>query len=180
MTGKRQSKISVFVIGIAVLLGLSFFAFSSPPKTQKTIDDLHDKSVLVPEFSIAVKLSPKAQKQLESIHESIKVIAYFDGDALPGLGRYNAPFRDVFLGEDEKLVDASDIAAFGDTKISLRNWNRLSNKDYFVTINVVSARKHSKNNLLDCGVPEDRISTFQGKTTDVSCWLIGEPNAPTK
>jgi hypothetical protein len=43
-----------------------------------------------------------------------------------------------------------------------------------VTINVVSARKSSKDKLLDCGAPEDRISTFSGKATQVSCKLIGE------
>jgi hypothetical protein len=50
----------------------------------------------------------------------------------------------------------------------------LADKDYFVTINVVSARKASKNNLLWCGVPENRLSTFAGKTTEVSCGLIDE------
>jgi hypothetical protein len=55
-----------------------------------------------------------------------------------------------------------------------RNWNDLSSKDYYVTINVVSARKSSKDNLLDCAVPIDRISTFARKSTQVCCGLIGE------
>jgi hypothetical protein len=86
----------------------------------------------------------------------------------------NAPFRDVFLGNDEKLVDDQSVATFDSTKVSQSNWNRLADKDYFVTINVVSARKASKNNLLWCGVPENRLSTFAGKTTEVSCGLIDE------
>ncbi|HEV3420202.1 MAG TPA: hypothetical protein VG075_07855, partial [Candidatus Acidoferrum sp.] len=61
-----------------------------------------------------------------------------------------------------------------DMKISQSNWNDLSSKDYYVTINVVSARKSSKDNLLDCADPIDRISTFAGKLTPVSCRLIGE------
>jgi hypothetical protein len=40
--------------------------------------------VQVPEFSIAVKLS---------MHESVLVIAYFDGDPLPGKGKDNSPVR---------------------------------------------------------------------------------------
>jgi len=130
--------------------------------------------VPVPRFSIAVKLSERARQRLQSIHESVLVIAYFDGDPLPGQGRYNAPFRDVFLGNDEKLVDDQNVATFDTTKISQSNWNRLANKDYFVTINVVSARKAAKNNLLWCGAPENRLSTFEGKTTVVSCGLIEE------
>jgi len=131
-------------------------------------------TVPVPQFSVAVKLSSRARERLQSIHESILVIAYFDGDPLPGQGRYNAPFRDVYLGEDEKLVDDQNIATFDTTKISRVNWDRLANKDYFVTINVVSARRASKKNLLWCGYPEDRLSTFRGKETDVSCGLIEE------
>jgi len=136
-----------------------------------------NRSIAVPEFSISIKLSEAAENQLQSMHESVLVIAYFDGDALPGQGKYNAPFRDVYLGSSEKLVDAKNVATFDSTKISQSNWDRLSNKDYFVTINVVSARRVSKNNLLDCNTPEDRISTFAGKTTDVFCRLIGERDA---
>jgi hypothetical protein len=132
------------------------------------------KTIVVPEFSIAVKLSETAQKKLQTIHESVLVIAYFDGDPLPGKGKDNSPMRGVVLGNDEKLVDTNNVATFSDTKISQSNWNDLSSKDYYVTINVVSARKSSKGNLLDCAVPIDRISTFAGKSLQVSCRLIGE------
>ncbi len=72
------------------------------------------------------------------------------------------------------MVSDDNHATFDTTKISQTNWNRLANKDYFVTINVVSARKSSKNNLLSCGVPENRLSTFVGTPTEVSCELIDE------
>jgi hypothetical protein len=130
--------------------------------------------IAVPEFSIAVKLSEIAQKKLQGIHESVLVIAYFDGDPLPGKGKDNSPMRGVVLGSDKKLVDPNSIAAFADTKISQSHWNDLADKDYYVTINVVSARKTSTDNLLDCDVPIARISTFVGKSTQVLCRLIGE------
>jgi hypothetical protein len=170
---KYQMRIASFVIASAILI---FSASSLLPKSRKgkSADDAADKTVAVPEFSISVKLSQEAEKRLQSIHESVLVIAYFDGDPLPGQGEYNAPFRDVYLGNDEKLVDARNIATFDSTKISQSHWNRLSDKNYFVTINVVSARKSARNNLLSCGVPEDRIATFVGKATEVSCQLIGE------
>ena len=145
------------------------------PKNRKSKEyAAEDMTVLVPGFSIAVKFSEKAGQQLQNLHESVRVIAYFDGDPLPGQARDNAPFRDVFLGNDERLVDDQNTATFETTKISKSNWNRLANKDYFVTINVVSARKASRNNFLGCSVPEGRLSTFEGKTTDVSCSLIDE------
>jgi hypothetical protein len=132
----------------------------------------------VPKFSIAVTLSETAQRKLQGIHESVLVIAYFDGDPLPGKGRDNSPMRGVILGNDEKLVDANNTATFADTMISQSSWNNLADKDYYVTINVVSARKTSKDNLLQCNEPIDRrISTFVGKSTQVFCRLIGEHNA---
>jgi len=138
------------------------------------------KTIAVPQFSIAVKLSETAQKKLRDIHESVLVIAYFDGDPFTGKGKDNSPMRGLVLGNDEKLVDDKNVATFTDTKISQGNWDDLSDKNYFVTINVVSARKSSKDNLLDCADPIDRISTFVGKTTQVSCRLIGEPDASSQ
>ncbi|MBZ5645150.1 MAG: hypothetical protein LAO19_20510 [Acidobacteriia bacterium] len=132
------------------------------------------KTIAVPQFSIAVKLSETARKKLQVIHESVLVIAYFDGDPLPGKGNDNSPMRGVVLGSEEKLVDDKNVATFTDTKISRSNWDDLSDKNYFVTINVVSTRKSSKDNLLDCPDPIDRISNFVGKSTQVSCRLIGE------
>ena len=139
------------------------------------------RTVDVPEFAIAVKLSPSAEKRLSSIHESVLVIAYFDGDALPGQGKYNPPFRDVFLGDDKKLVDEKNVARFEGIRVPQADWNRLSDKNYFVTINTVSARKADERNLLACTDPiSRRIETFRGKTIEVQCRLIGELFAPTK
>ena len=83
--------------------------------------------------------------------------------------------RGVVLGNDEKLVDAKNVATFGSTKISQSNWNRLADKNYFVSINVGSARKVWKYDLLDCGFQNNRISTFAGKATEAPCRMIGEP-----
>jgi len=130
--------------------------------------------ISVPEFSISVKLSETAQRKLQTLHESMLVIAYFDGDPLPGKGKDNSPMRGVVLGNDEKTVDANNVATFANSKVT--NWNDLADKDYYVTINVVSARKSSKDNLVDCDTPIDRISKFAGKSTQVFCGLIGERN----
>jgi len=151
-------------------------ACSAPLRSQEagSKGEVADRTVAVPEFSISVKLSEKAENELQSAHEGVLVLAMFDGDPLPGQGTYNPPNRDVILGSDEKLLDTKNIAVFASTKISHAGWNRLSDKNYFVTINVFSARKSSPNNLLHCQVVEDRISRFAGKTTEISCRMMGE------
>lgn len=128
-----------------------------------------------------MKLSPAADERLQNLGESIKVIAYFDGDPLPGQGRYNPPMRDVYLGMAEKLVDSKNEVRFDDVKIPQRDWNRLADKNYFVTINTVSARNVYRDNLLNCDNPISvRIAAMQDKTTNVRCSLIGEARASTK
>lgn len=161
-------------LALVIVSGLIVACSSSQVQGDKTTYEANDKTIVVPEFSIAVKLSETAQEKLQAMHESVLVIAYFDGDPLLGKGKDNSPMRGVVLGSDEKLVDTNNVATFSRTKISQSNWNDLSSKDYYVTINVVSARMSSKDNLLDCAVPIDRISTFVGKSTQVSCRLIGE------
>jgi hypothetical protein len=163
----------VQTLALAIMSGL-LVSCSTPHVQDKTTDEVNEKTLVVPEFAVTVKLSETAQMKLQALHESVLVIAYFDGDPLHGKGKYNAPMRGVVLGNDEKLVDANNVATFSDTKISQGDWDNLSGKDYYVTINVVSARKSSKDNLLDCGVPSDRMSIFAGKLTQVSCRLIGE------
>ncbi|MGA2636099.1 MAG: hypothetical protein ABSF16_17860 [Terracidiphilus sp.] len=176
MRKSRVRQVAIVFVGAAILV-LSASTLLSRSRKSKSTEDIADKTNAVPEFSISVNLSEEAKKRLLSMHESILVIAYFDGDPLPGQGEDNAPFRDVYLGSDQKLVDSTNVATFDSTKISQSHWDRLSDKNYFVTINVVSARMASKNNLLDCGVPEDHISTFAGKATEVHCKLIGEGHA---
>ena len=162
-----------------IFLALLFAASCS--RTQPVAQEHTGATVEVPQFAIAVELSDKAERRLRSIGESVLVIAYFDGDALPGKGKYNPPNRDVFLGNVEKMVDRSNVARFDDSRVPLSDWNRLSDKNYFVTINTVSARKAAEDNLLDCADPiSRRIESFKGKTIEVRCWLIGERSAPTK
>jgi len=163
---------------LAISLCLSLAACSHKASRQS---ESTGPTVSVPKFSIAVKLSPAADERLRKLGESIKVIAYFDGDPLPGQGKYNPPMRDVYLGMAERLVDSKNELRFDDVKIPQCDWNRLADKNYFVTINAVSARNVYRDNLLDCDNPiSGRIAAMQDKTTDVRCSLIGEAEANTK
>jgi hypothetical protein len=164
-----------------IVLSLGLVAISSCSRTSTNPQAFTGPTVDVPEFAIAIKLSPKAEERLRNLRETVRVISYFDGDPSPGQGNCGPPNRDVCLGHDEKLVDHRNVARFDHTRVPLSDWNRLADKNYFVTINTVSARIVAPNNLLDCADPMDRrIETFKGKTIEIQCWLIGEPNAPIK
>jgi hypothetical protein len=141
----------------------------------------NEKTIEVPRFAVSVELSPNAEQRLRSIGEGIKMLAMFDGDPLPGQGNYNPPMRDVYLGSAEKTVDETNVVRFDDVRIPQRDFDRLADKNFYVTINTFTARTVAKDNLLDCTDPISvRIDTLKGKTTEVRCWLIGESSAPTK
>jgi len=162
---------------MVVLIAAACLTMASCSRTQGKPQESAGSTVDVPEFVIAVKLSPQAETRLKSIHESIEVLAMFDGDPLPGQGKYNPPNRDVALGSAERPVDANNEARFKNVRVSLSDWNRLADKNYFVTINTFSARKADENNLLACDDPMSRrIESFRGKTIEVRCGLIGEPH----
>ncbi len=138
------------------------------------------RTMNVPDFAVAVSLSKAAESKLHSINESIIVTAFFDGDGEPEPGKSTAPFRNVFLGNETEAINDKNIAEFRGKKIPIRAWKRLSDKNYYVTINVGSARKAAADNLLDCGASEYRIESIKGTTVEVHCTLIGEPKAPNQ
>jgi len=141
--------------------------------------DVSAPHVDIPGFTIKLILSPAAQAKLQGSGERISVLAMFDGDALPGQRNCGAPNRDVCLGSSRKLVETTNVVRFDDARIPKRDYDRLRDKNFFVTINVFTARRVFKDNLLDCDEPIDvRIDVLRDKTTEARCWLIGEPDSP--
>src|SRR5512146_715434 len=93
------------------------------------------KTIEVPSFAVAVKLSPNAEQRLRSLGERVKMLAMFDGDPVPGEGKYNPPMRDVYLGSDEKMVDKTNVVRFDHVRIPQKDFDRLADKNFYVTIN---------------------------------------------
>lgn len=116
------------------------------------------QKVQVPEFAVAVKLTKKAETQLHALNESVRVAAYLDGDGISLPWEHTAPFRNIILGSFSEDVNEKNIARFRGKTISSLTMKRLYDKDYFVTINVFSAGKAVKGNILRCDVPIHHIS----------------------
>lgn len=162
----RKSTLALFIVCCGIFITLGF----AQPKARNR----KTTTLPVPPFIIKAELSPIAEQKLRQIHEGVTVLAMFDGDALPGYAKYNAPMRDVYLGSEEISTDDTHIASFTNARISELDWTHLSDRDYFLTVNIFTSRKADRNNLLSCSVPEDHISKFANKTTTVKCRLISE------
>jgi hypothetical protein len=132
------------------------------------------KKVKGDDFKVEVKLSKAASSKLAGLNETIKVIAFFDGDGEKIKGQDSAPFRDVFLGKKEVEIQEGEKANFTNIWFSQSDYSRLYSPKYYVTLNVVSGRRAHKNNLLACDVPIETIDHFANRVTAVNCNLIEE------
>jgi hypothetical protein len=135
---------------------------------------LHDQSVEVPQFTVSVKLSGAAAQRLQSINESVIVMASFEElgpmpEEGPGL------FRGVDLGTESRPLGKTNVVEFKGARVPLRNWKRLSDKNYSIGIDAVSVgREPDARNILDCPYLTDRIESVKGRTVALSCSLEGE------
>ena len=134
------------------------------------------KQVKGSDFDVEVKLSKAASAKLTELNETIKVIAFFDGDGEKIKGQNTAPFRDVFLGKKEVEIKEGEKANISNIWFSQSDYSRLNSPNYYVTLNVVSGRRAHKNNLLWCDVPIETIDHIASRVTAVNCKLIGENN----
>jgi hypothetical protein len=126
--------------GKMLLLLLVVLSVSSLGWPQTTAS-IRDAGVETPAFSVAMKLSKAAESRLRSLKESVVVMAYFDGDGKPEPGIDSSPMRAVVLGSEQRQVNVEMVADFKGVRIPSSAWRRLSNKNYFVTVNTFSARK---------------------------------------
>jgi hypothetical protein len=155
-----------------VVLGSRFYLHS-----QKYVCGFHKSNkdgVLIPSFSVKTSLSEAAKARLQSTKEGIEVSVAFDGDGTPEQGVKTAPHREVFLCHSEKRMDHQNVATFSNLTFPLERFNRLSSIDYFVNVNVFSARLSHTNNILDCGFFEEPISTVRSSGVNIQCSLIEE------
>ena len=116
-------------------------------------------------------LSNAAAKKLRDARESIKGFIDFDGDGIPKKNEYTAPNRPVVLGCYQFEVKEAGDVPVANAYISAEAAKRLTDSDYYVTINVFSGRRAFKDNVLDGGFAEMRISQATKGSIQINCDL---------
>jgi hypothetical protein len=136
-------------------------------------------SVLLPAFTVEVLLSPKAEELLQKSKETVIVMAYLSGEPkgkvppkyqeltneIEGLSISNYPVE---------LKGTERSARFSAIKVPKDLYNLLKDRDMELLINVFSGRKSSENNLLSCGIWQDKFSKIAGQTIEIKGQLIEE------
>jgi len=134
-------------------------------------------------FQVEVTLSEKAAAKLASIDEAITVATFYYGERAkkPSKAEIQAAESD---GQDPNMLEVAgdDVQLPGEggvadmtgstiTKKDIANWGK---NPVNVNVNVFSSRLHSEDNLLECGIFEDKVELAQAQTIEISCKLIGE------
>jgi len=81
---------------------------------------------------------------------------------------------EVGLGNAETEIKPGAIANFSSVSLDSDALGYISEAGPQLLINVVSGRKSSSNNLLDCGIYEGPLKQVQGRAIPISCKLIGQ------
>jgi hypothetical protein len=131
-------------------------------------------SILVPEFQIELKLSEKAEIKINENNETVIVKAMFIGtpkDTTLQDEEY-LKFGQLTIGVKEIELSKGRVAKFNNCKISKKDYNSLSNKNFEVNINVFTGRRIFRDNLINCDFLQEGIDSIKNKRFTLKGKLI--------
>lgn len=141
----------------------------------KTMAATEDAKIPAPPLKINLALTDDAAKKLQDAGESIKCFVIFDGDGTPKPGEDTGGGRDVDLGVYCFERTGAGVIYVTNALISAEAFRRLSDTNYYYTINVFSGRRVFANNILDGGYALGRISDAVKAPIYIKCSLLEEP-----
>ena len=131
------------------------------PNDSVKAGQLNGDSILIPDFEIEVLLTKKALARLDK--ESVIVQAYFSGQPSDTTSQEYLDEGSINLGSKDIELWDSRVASFRDVKISRAAYEKLSDKNFEVLINVYSDRHTTTDNLISCGIIQENIDDIKGK-----------------
>lgn len=132
-------------------------------------------SLVIPTVEIQLEISEKAAEKLKKDRETVIVDATFYGQPTDktvlkeddGMGLILAA-KQYELAEDKRSVQLEGL------KMAKSMYDQLADKDVELLINVFSGRRSTTDNLLDCGILQDKMSALKDKQFTLKCKLIEE------
>lgn len=138
----------------------------------KAMATMEDAKIPVPTFEINLALTDDAAKKLEGAGESIKGFVIFDGYGTPKPGEDVGAGRGVDLGAYFFERTNAGVIFVTNVLISAEAFGRLSDTNYFYTINIFSGRRVFIDNILDGGYDIGRISDAVKGPVYIKCSLL--------
>jgi hypothetical protein len=127
-------------------------------------------------FGVNVQLSEAASKKLIDSRETIVVAGDFTGHPKQGTeARYlDIKSGDVVLGEVRQEIHPGETALFYQLNLNQDALARIDSQGPHILTDVVSGRRSSKDNLLDCDDYDGSFESIRGRTIVIRCQLIEE------
>lgn len=130
----------------------------------------------LPAFSVEVTLSSRAAARLLAASEEIIVSASYYGDATQAARRRANTMGWINLAARKvTLPGRGGTARFPAVPVSPAQLDGIVDRTPQLLINVVSARRTNRDNLLDCGIFQDPVALAAEAPIRIACKLIGEP-----
>jgi hypothetical protein len=174
----RNTNLFKCFLSVALGFGMQFIAIFIPTQTlaaQSNIQTTVAVPAEWPGFVVDVTLSDKAKAKLVSSKEALRVFGYYFGTPNPGaLKKHVYHEGEVGLGDFDVEFPIGSSARIYKVKVKRDAFGQTDGRAPMVLINVVSARKSSKNNLLECGIFEDSLDKIRDGHIPITCKLIGE------
>jgi hypothetical protein len=130
-------------------------------------------------FTVEVSFSEKARQKLTESKETIVAISYFTANprkdaSLKAYRKLLSRPGPLGLGEVEVEATPGESLKFGAIKLDQSAIAVIDDQGPQLLLNVVSGRRSSENNLLDCGIFEGALKSVQGTVIPIACKLIEE------
>jgi hypothetical protein len=126
-------------------------------------------------FAVKVMLGDKLKDELIRRRETIIVRGYITGITKNGTSkRYLNEVGEVDLRQIKAEITPGDDASFGIIELPQDLLAKTDGGDPKLLINVVSGRKSSRTNLLDCGIYQGNFKAIQSRSLAIPCRLIEE------
>jgi hypothetical protein len=126
-------------------------------------------------FDVEVSYSPAAIRELTRRKETTIVSSMVYGGPKAGTPAHLvSDMGEIVLGDAETEIKPGSIANFHSISLDDGALVYISETGPQLLINVVSGRRSSSDNLLDCGIYEGPLKQVQGRAIPISCKLIGQ------
>lgn len=128
-------------------------------------------------FTVHVSLSPAARKQLADHQETLIVDADYFGYPTVAAQQQKVPGSEnpwLTLHQAQVELDGPGTARFAAVSLDEAQLGLIEKREPEVNINVYSGRKSSPDNLLDCGMFQDKLQVAAQAGVRIDCKLIAE------
>ncbi|MBU1820479.1 MAG: hypothetical protein KKG00_03055, partial [Bacteroidetes bacterium] len=125
-------------------------------------------------FEIRLDLTVRADTKIIADEETLMVSVTLTGAPKDTTQAYRTNGGEIGLVSREVELQDTRIARFDNLKFPRSAYDSLAEKDIRLLVNVYSGRKTNKDNILDCDLLSENMSTLQDHQLTIQCRLIEE------